>query len=289
MNTIPFFTPLWAGIPVVMFMHQLAREVWWYESAFPLNAVGFLAEPIYLRCYRSVPVVTVSASTRDDLKRFGLRGPITVIPEGLEPASHVTVKGTSEPTALYVGRLTPSKRVADIILAFAKFCESVPSARLRLIGDGPSSYVAKLRKLAVDRGVADRVHFLGRVAAPQKHQEMASAYMLLVASVREGWGLVVTEANSFGAPAVAYDVPGLRDSIRNGDTGLLVHPSPDALAAAMVRLWREPDLHQRLASAGMVWSSTFSFDRTAEAFNAVIAQILGQQLPGTRGALTAGS
>ncbi len=163
MNTIPFFTPLWAGIPVVMFMHQLAREVWWYESAFPLNAVGFLAEPIYLRCYRSVPVVTVSASTRDDLKRFGLRGPITVIPEGLEPASHVTVKGTSEPTALYVGRLTPSKRVADIILAFAKFCESVPSARLRLIGDGPSSYVAKLRKLAVDRGVADRVHFLGRV------------------------------------------------------------------------------------------------------------------------------
>ncbi|TMD56332.1 MAG: glycosyltransferase family 4 protein, partial [Chloroflexi bacterium] len=65
-NTIPFFTPLWADVPAVMLIHQLAREVWWYESAFPLNVLGYLTEPLYLRAYRRIPVLTVSASTESD-------------------------------------------------------------------------------------------------------------------------------------------------------------------------------------------------------------------------------
>src|SRR5438309_1221353 len=75
-NTIPFFTPLWADVPVVMLIFQLAREVWWYESGFPVNALGFLAEAHYLRAYRNVPVITVSASTKGDLRSLGFRGEI---------------------------------------------------------------------------------------------------------------------------------------------------------------------------------------------------------------------
>src|SRR5206468_8182458 len=51
-NTMPFFTPLWAKIPSFMLIHQLAREVWWYESPFPISALGYMAEPWYLRIYR---------------------------------------------------------------------------------------------------------------------------------------------------------------------------------------------------------------------------------------------
>jgi hypothetical protein len=77
-NTIPFFTPLWSDVPAVMFIHQLAREVWWYESPFPLNALGYIAEPLYLRLYRRFPVVTVSDSTRRDLVSLGFSETITV-------------------------------------------------------------------------------------------------------------------------------------------------------------------------------------------------------------------
>src|SRR5207302_11388627 len=101
----------------------------------------------------------------------------------------------------------------------------VGSAELHIVGDGPPDHTRKLRRLTQNLGLSDRVQFLGRISSRDKRQEMARAHMLLLASVREGWGLVVTEANSFGTPAVAYDVAGLKDSVRHLETGLLVRPT----------------------------------------------------------------
>jgi glycosyltransferase involved in cell wall biosynthesis len=270
-NTVPFFTPFWANVPQVMFIHQLAREVWWYESPFPLNAIGFVAEPIYLRAYRSRSVITVSESTRADLLRLGFKKRIAVIPQGLEPLED-RFSPPSPPhqvetaTFLYVGRLTRSKRVADIVRAFGVFVQEAGQGTLTLLGDGPPAYVDELRALAARLGILQRIRFLGRVSAEQKHQEMAGAHALLLASVREGWGLVVTEAAALGTPAIAYDVPGLRDSVRHEETGLLVKATPEALAQSMLRVWRDPNLHERLSSGARSWSHDFSFDRTEAAF-----------------------
>src|SRR5439155_23797050 len=104
-NTMPFFAQRWAHVPVVMFIHQLAREVWWYESKFPVNAVGYLAEPRYLSTYKAVPVITVSESTKADLVRLGLHGPITVIPQGLEAVGSVRALPSDTPSFVYVGRI----------------------------------------------------------------------------------------------------------------------------------------------------------------------------------------
>jgi glycosyltransferase involved in cell wall biosynthesis len=164
--------------------------------------------------------------------------------------------------------------VADIIRAFARFCTSVESAELALLGDGPKEYVQRLRSLGTSLGVSEKIRFLGRVSSTEKHHEMARAHMLLLASVREGWGLVVTEANALGTPAVAYDVPGLRDSIRHDQTGLLTQASPDALADAMTRLWVDRSLYKRLSARAVAWSSTFSFDNMAAAFQKEVATIL---------------
>lgn len=276
-NTIPFFTPLWAKVPTVMFIHQLAREVWWYESGFPLNRVGFIAEPWYLRAYRDVPVITVSQSTKMDLEQLGFRGSLTVIPEGLEALSQVVSHRPKEPAFLYAGRMSPSKRVDDVLRAFAQFCNWEPQARLELLGDGPERYVQGLRELAGRLGVDERVRFLGRVSTLEKHRAMANAHMLLLASVREGWGLVVTEANAFGTPAVAYDVAGLRDSIRNGVTGLLVDPMPAAMAAGMIDLWRDQTQYRALSAAAQAWSRGFSFDESADRFGAALSSAAGGQ------------
>jgi glycosyltransferase involved in cell wall biosynthesis len=262
-NTIPFFTPLWSDIPVVMFIHQLAREVWWYEARFPLSAIGFLAEPLYLRCYRSVPVLTVSASTESDLRFLGFKGPITVIPEGLEPIADLDVPKSIEPSFLYVGRLAPSKRIGDILQALARFRQATGMGIVCLVGSGSQQYEQSLVRLADRLDISDRVQFCGRVSSQHKHLLMAQAHALLLTSVREGWGLVVTEANACGTPAIVYDVPGLRDSVRHELTGLIVAPRPLNLFQAMIRVTTDPGFYSRLSTEGKRWSRTFSFDDAA--------------------------
>ena len=269
-NTIPFFSPLWAGIPTLTLIFQLAREIWRYETAFPLSAVGYRLEPILLRPYRRLPAITISASTKDDLRRLGFSGPITVASIGIEsPTLEPRIK-PKNPTFLYVGRLTPSKRVEDIVEAVARFRRARGVGRLLIIGEGDSHYTTLLRNAVRRSGLQDAVEFLGRLPTEQKHQRMAEAHLLLMASVREGWGLVVTEANACGTPAVVYDVPGLRDAVRNGDTGLLVNPSPESLARGMLQLWDDPQLYGRLAEGARAWSTTFSFDETLFDFRQAI-------------------
>ncbi len=263
-NTIPFFTPIWADVPHLLLIFQLAREVWWHESVFPLNAVGYAAEPLYLRTYRRTPALTISASTEADLRRLGFVGPIKVLPMGLEPMVVPAVPKADKTTFLYVGRMAPSKRVDEIITAFARYQAQGRAANLWLIGDGPSDYVAALRRQAGRFGLEGAVQILGRVSTDVKHDRMARAHVLLMASVREGWGLSIVEANACGTPAVVYDVSGLRDAVRNGETGFVVAPTPEGLADGMERITADPDLYNRLALAAKLWSSTFSFDTAAE-------------------------
>lgn len=264
-NTIPFFTPLWVGVPTFMLIYQLAREVWWYESPFPINGIGYLVEPLYLRFYRRSPVITLAASTASDLRRLDFTGPITLLPNGVEAIEGPLPPKIFPPAFVYVGRLAPSKRLEHIIRAFAAFRQDVAPATLWVIGEGSPSYKKKLEALVHKRGISEAVSFLGRVKTLEKHRRMAQAHALLLASVREGWGLVVAEANACGTPAVVYDVPGLRDSVKHEETGLVVSASSSELAAGMRRLWQDGDLYQRLARAAQSWSATFSFDGTATA------------------------
>jgi glycosyltransferase involved in cell wall biosynthesis/O-antigen/teichoic acid export membrane protein len=265
-NVIPFFAPLWSRLPIFMLIHQLGREIWWYEAAFPLSAVGFLVEPLYLRLYRNVHVLTVSSSTRNDLRRLGFKGTITVIPEGVETiASDVAGAKALEPSFLYVGRLVPSKRIEHMFMALARFRESNGSGSLWLVGTGSQGYKQSLVTLARRLDLEDHITFWGGINAVEKHRLMAAARALLMTSVREGWGLVVTEANACGTPAIVYDVPGLRDSVIHESTGLIVDPRPSSLADAMIRITRDLELYGRLVDGGRRWSQTMSFDETARA------------------------
>ncbi len=262
-NTMPFFTPLWAGIPTLMLVFQLAREVWWYESPFPVNAMGYFVEPVYLKKYRHVPVFTISKSTESDMRRLGFKGPITVMPIGIEDVPPMSEARPETPTFLYVGRLAPSKRIDHMVQALAQFRATTGTGVLWLVGTGSERYQRSLVTLARDLGIESSIVFWGRLPAFDKHRLMAQAHCLLMTSVREGWGLVVTEANACGTPAIVYDVPGLRDSVRNESTGLVVRPGPNYLSAAMLRMTADPVLRSRLASEAKRWSATFSYEEGA--------------------------
>jgi glycosyltransferase involved in cell wall biosynthesis len=271
-NTMPFFTPLWSDIPKRMLVFQLAREVWWYESPFPLSALGYAAEPQYLKLYRKVPVLTISDSTERDLRRLGFTGPITVLPIGIEPLREQEQKKLAVPTFLFVGRLVPSKQVPDILRAFSIFHQEIGDGQLWLIGDGNESHVQQLKRQAAELGLADKIVFCGRVSADEKAQRMSAAHMLLMASVREGWGLAISEAASFGTPSVVYDAPGLRDAVKDMETGRVVPPSQKELAKAMVQLWNDQALYRRIAEAARESVKRLSFDATASLFREALGR-----------------
>jgi glycosyltransferase involved in cell wall biosynthesis len=273
-NTIPFFAPLYAHEPVVMYSNQLAREVWRYEAPFPLSAAGYVAEPLYLQAYRRTPIITISTSTQDSLRRIGLRGPCHVIPMAVDtrPPKALPSLDSKEPvlTLAFTGRVVPSKRVDHIIRALALIhrsgCAGTDGARLWIIGSCDEAYRRMLNRLIVAHALDKYVTFWGHVDDETKSQLLAQAHTFVMTSVREGWGLVVTEANLLGTPAVVYDVPGLRDSTRDGETGLVCRPNtPATLARAIVSLHADPVLYSRLREQAWIVARDLNWQRTARA------------------------
>jgi len=226
-NTRPFFAPRFVrDAPVTALIFQLADEIWHHEVPWPLAWIGRRwIEPRWLQPYSDVPVLTISESSRASLHEAGLRR-VSVVPVGLEVVERPLPQKEKEPTALFVGRLAANKRPAHAIAAFERARQSVPEAAMWIIGTGPLE--KKLRRQHRD------VTFFGRVDEDTKYELMARAHVLLAPSVREGWGMVVSEAAAVGTTTIAYDVPGLRDSVRAAG-GVLVAPRIDSLGDELAR------------------------------------------------------
>ncbi|GAA3452347.1 glycosyltransferase family 4 protein [Dactylosporangium matsuzakiense] len=227
-NTRPFGCPAWAGTtPVVALIHQVCREIWRYEMPLPVALLGrYVLEPAWLRRYRDVRVLTVSASSRDSLRRYGLRD-VTVVPAGVVHRPRPDVSREAEPTVVFLGRLAGNKRPLAALAAFHRLRARMPAAQMWFIGDGP-------QRAALAAAAGPGVTLFGRVGRAERDELLARAHVLVVTSVREGWGLVVDEAAAMGTPTVGYDRPGLRDSVPAAG-GVLVEPTPAALAAALER------------------------------------------------------
>jgi glycosyltransferase involved in cell wall biosynthesis len=260
LSTLPFLSCLVAPDKTTVMVHQLAREVWWYEAPRPVAFVGHALEPMMVRIYRNAPVVTVSKSSAASLREMGLRGPIEIIENPLLPPIDAALEPVRGRIG-YVGRLTPSKRVDHIVRAFASLAARRPDAELWIVGGGPEHTLESLRSLASELGCGDRVRFTGFIPSAERDAILASLDCLVMASVREGWGRVVSEAARYGVPSVGYDVYGLRDAIVDGETGLLVREQrPEALAGAIERVLDDPSLRNRLGAAAAQYLRGFSYD-----------------------------
>lgn len=230
-NTRPFLTPRWiVGTPVVALIYQLAREVWRYETPFPVWPLGrYVLEPLWLRTYREVPALTISQSSATSLREHHGWKDVTVVPVGLEPIARREVPKEGRPTVVFLGRLVGMKRPEHAIEAFRRLQSAYADAQLWMIGTGPKE--RKLRRMA-----SNGVELLGRVSSDERADRLTRAHVLVATSVREGWGLNVSEAAVCGTPSIAYAVPGLVDSVRAAG-GALVEARPDALADALMQFF----------------------------------------------------
>ena len=276
-NKIPFYTPLYKGdVPLLAIVpHLFGSTV--YREANPLLATYvYTAERLLPRVYRDVDFEVISPSTRDDLIARGLAPDrVKVVYCGLDHARfELANPPPRSPTPLVVtwSRLRRYKSIHVAIAAFAKIRDQLPGARLLIVGRGPDE--RRLRKLVRRLGLSDSVVFAGYLPWDELVHVLHTAHVFLNPSPKEGWGLTVIEANRCGLPVVASDRPGLRDSVREDRTGMLVpYGDSDAFAHGALRLLTDTDLWRAYSAAARRWAADFSWPRCVAESLAIFATV----------------
>lgn len=267
---IPFFTPLYIRAKKLAYIHEVAKEVWrlnpWPK---PLNLIpaflGPILEPLIFKLlYKKVPFMTVSRSTKKDLTAWGIPlGNITIIHNGVNlNLPKLLPKKEKKKTAIFLGALTKDKGIEDAIKALGLINQTDPNWQFWVVGKGSPAYIRGLKKLAEDFKVLSKIRFWGYVSEKKKFELLARAHILINPSIREGWGLVNIEANASGTPVVAYDVPGCRDSVKNGKTGLLSKPGEyRSLADNSLKLVNNEDFYKEVRKNALSWSKKFTWQK----------------------------
>jgi len=274
-NGIPFMSRAVAqGTPVVVLVHHVHREQWPVVYDRVRSRIGWWIESSLAPwLYRDCTYVAVSDRTRTELGELGVdHHRIHVIHNGIEQAPGLDVERSAHPHIAVVGRLVPHKRVEHVLRAAAILRRRHPDLRISVVGDGWWS--PRLHHVATALGVADMVDFLGFVDEKTKHQVYASAWLLALPSLKEGWGIVVMEAATHGVPTVAYrNAGGVAESIVDGRTGLLVDGGPVEFATALDRLICDPVAAGSLGEQARRRAEEFTWAHTAEAFAAVLSRV----------------
>jgi glycosyltransferase involved in cell wall biosynthesis len=266
-SKVPCYLPWFIkDIPIAVHVPHLFGTTVFREAPFPIALYVWLMERPLASCYRTCPFWALSDSTANDLVGRGIRREqITIVYGGVEFeyfkqfANHPKTK---EPSILYLGRLKKYKGIDLLIQMVARMRSEFPDIKLFVAGKG--DYEPALRDLARQLDAEANVEFVGFADYPAKRELLAKSWVLAYPSPKEGWGLSVIEAGACGTPTIASNSPGLRESVRDGETGFLVpHGDIEAMALKFGNVLRDNALRDELGRSAMTWAERFSWDATS--------------------------
>ena len=279
-NKLPLYLPNLTSLPFCAVVPHLFGTTAFAEASWPMAAAVWTAERGIPRAYRRAAFHVISNSTRDDLVARGIPADrIEVIYPGIDSGWYCPdpeVVRAARPTFLYVGRLKRYKGVDIALRALALARAQGVAAELEIAGTGDDR--PRLERLARRLGLEPAVRFLGYVSEEDKRGRLRSAWAVVLPSPKEGWGISNVEAAACGTPALASDSPGLRETVRHGETGFLVpHGDAAALAERMVALASDKALVERLGAAARAFAVPLTWDRAALATAAQLERLITQR------------
>ncbi|MBV7296037.1 glycosyltransferase family 4 protein [Corynebacterium sp. TAE3-ERU12] len=277
-NGVPFFARIFAGAPTVVLTHHCHREQWPVAGRLTGIIGWFIESRLSPLVHRGCRYITVSQPSAADLRELGVAAAdITVIRNGVDTAPAATVgkpttaahpEHAAGPRMVTLSRLVPHKQIEHAISALPVLVRSLPEVHLDIIGSG--WWGEELRQHAQRVGVLDRVTFHGQVTEARKHELLEAADLHIMPSRKEGWGLAVIEAALHGVPTVGYrSSAGLRDSVVDGETGLLAD-GPAQLTDHAREILSDPTLRAELGQAAQRRAQTFQWSATT----AAVAEVL---------------
>lgn len=280
-NGVPFASPWATSAPTVVLVHHVHREQWpvVYD---PLRArIGWWLESrLAPRVYRDSRYVAVSHATKAELITQGITPErISVVHNGVQSRlRHTESAPALNPHIVVLGRLVPHKRVEHVLEAAANLLPKIPELTISIVGDG--WWRAELEARAAQMGLADIVTFHGFVDDDTKQRHLQRAWVLALPSLKEGWGLVTTEAASHGVPTVAYrSAGGVAEAIRDGQSGLLVDGDVEDFTDCLGRILLDDKFRRHLSDGARDRADSLSWQSTAENFAAVLAEVVGSPVP----------
>ena len=265
-NKLPLFLSGLTSVPFYVIIPHLFGETVFHEASLPIASLVWLAERPIPWAYRRAEFHAISESTRDDLIARGVPArKVRVIHPGVDAVKHRPdpAARTATPTFLYLGRLKRYKGVETAILALGVARATRADLILDIAGTGDDE--GRLEAIARRLGLGEAVRFHGFVSEAEKLRLLQSTWANIFPSPKEGWGITIVEAAASGTPSLASDSPGLRDSVRHGESGFLVpHGDTAALAARMLELASSPALVSTLGVQGRCFAETLTWESAAE-------------------------
>ncbi len=284
-NGIPFFARLATAAPVTVLVHHCHREQWPVAGRLTARVGWFIESQVSPRVHRGDQYLTVSLPSAEDLLALGVDGErVAVVRNGADPLPDSVVAGDEamrarEPRLVVLSRLVPHKQIEDALDAVARLRAAHPGLRLDIVGSG--WWESRLRDRARALGIAGSVTFHGHVSEGRKHELLARAWVHVMPSRKEGWGITVVEAGQHGVPTVGYTASrGLTDSVVDGVTGILVG-SKDGLVDAVGELLADPERRADLGEKARARADEFSWAATGSGVAGVLeGSIAGRRISG---------
>jgi len=275
-NKIPFYTPMYVREPLLgMVMHLFSTSIF-KEASIPAASYVYCAERLALSVYRKTPLVAISESTRAELLSHGcMQENVFLVPCAVNHTAYRQLPGVIKTELIigYVGRIKKYKSVDHLLRAFAIVLKVLPEAKLIIIGEGDGK--PAFEQLSHELQINHATTFTGFLPSEEKVRLLNQMQIVVNTSAKEGWGLTVTEANACGVPAVASDVPGLRDAVKDGETGLLYeYGNIEQLAEKILLLLRDEHLRLRLTKGALEYVQSLTWDKSAGIMLDVIEQVL---------------
>ncbi len=273
---LPFLTPLYVRKPIIAVIQETTREVWLLNPLiFPLNLIvgliGYIFEFVVFIPYKRIPFMTGSNSAALEVSKMGIpKKNIKVVNHGVLLSTPKKIKKDKTPTVLYLGRLSKDKGIEDAIRAFSLLDKALKFQFIIIGKPETEEYGTHILNIASKLKFKNKIDFVNRkdgkwifVSDKQKFQIMSKASVMINPSAREGWGLVNIEANSVGVPVIAYNSPGLIDSINDGVSGVICkNNNPKLLAEETMKIVTDPEHYKKLVAGSISWSKNFTWEKS---------------------------
>lgn len=264
-NGIPFFTPFYAREKIFLLMHHVHQDVFRKNLLPPWSWIAsFLEGKLMPFVYRNVQIITVSPSSKEDILKYKLATiePVIVY-NGIDTDQYKPAPKSNHPLILYVGRLKHYKRI-NIFMKTAKLIAAkMPTAEFVIAGGGEED--TKLMAYARKLGMEKKIRFTGKISEEEKIALYQKAWVFVNPSSMEGWGITSIEANACATPIVAANVPGLRDSVKDGYNGFLIDTADERdFEVAVMRLVTDTKLRRKMMKNAVEWAGKFCWNKSAE-------------------------
>jgi glycosyltransferase involved in cell wall biosynthesis len=274
---IPFCTPLYVkNTKLLAFVHEVADTIWDYMHIFPFSSLGKFIEKYMYRFYAHIPIMTVSESTKKDLISLGLTEKmIHVVHNGLRVKSVKSYTGKENiPTFIFVSRIVRMKGIEEVLKSFALISSVQKHVQLWIVGTGESNYIQELKMMIENYDIQSTVKFILHPSDSEKLSLMRRSHILLHASIKEGWGLVVVEAASQATPSIVYNVSGLNESVKDGETGdVLVENTPKEMAEKSIALIRDKKRYALYQKNCLRWANSLKWKDSTKLSLALIESL----------------